>query len=114
MSLSWGPASALVHHRLTGHGAHVPGEQPGLALAFVTPPFPGQWVSQRTLLPGNVVGDQISTLLALKVLDWGLQKGKVVVLVIFCEEVARSTVPNVTPHFGHIYWSSMGPLWLWI
>ena len=42
---------------------HVPGEQPGLALAFVTPPFPGQWVSQRTLLPGNATGDQISTLL---------------------------------------------------
>lgn len=52
--------------------------------------------------------------LALKVLDWGLQRGKVAVLVICSEEVARSIAPNVTPHRGHIYWSSMGPLWLWI
>lgn len=52
--------------------------------------------------------------LAPKVLDWGLQRGKVAVLVICSEEVARSIVPNVTPHLGHIYWFSMGPLWLWI
>lgn len=63
MSLSWGPASALVHHHLTERGAHVPGEQLGLTLAFVTPPFPSQQLSQWTLLPGNAAGDQISALL---------------------------------------------------
>lgn len=97
MSLSWGPASALAHHHLTGRGAHVPGEQLGLTLAFVTPPFPGQWVSQRTLLPGNAARDQISTLLGPEGSGLRPAERESGCLVICSEEVARNRVPKCNP-----------------
>lgn len=53
--------------------------------------------------------------LALKVLDRGLQREREEAVLVICpEEVARSIVPNVTPHLGHIYRFSMGLLWMWI
>lgn len=62
---------------------------------------PRSKVSQRTLLPGNALVIRFLPCLARKVLDRGLQR-KEAVLVICSEEVARSIVPNVTSHLGHI------------
>lgn len=62
---------------------------------------PRSTVSQRTLLPGNALVIRFLPCLVRKALDRGLQR-KEAVLVICSEEVARSIVPNVTPHLEHI------------